>query len=368
MKLFGIMTTALPARDSKKAKDTTFIPSLTWRLFHTSGVKQGVKVLFFRAEDVDFHAKRVHAWSCSSNDGLTNWKRSYHLLPSVVYENYFLHLVRKHSRVLDVKKQFKLRGIPVFNPALYNKSALHHILTRSDKTKLYMPVSKTLRDSAEVLDYLSKYSTVYLKPINGSGGAGILQLEKLVNGKIRIRSERFIQDRPYDKILDQTELKPLVKKLMGKRKYIIQEGLDLLQKNLHKIDFRVVVHRGLDGEWSSIGIRPKLGKNNSIVTNSHAGGKKTTWNELLEWAKQNQVSLPSASQIERAAVLVARQLTKTRPTLSHLGIDVAVDKKLNIYVLDVNIRPGRDLLTRDMLLKVTDKTVKFANYLIIKYA
>ncbi|WJH35376.1 YheC/YheD family protein [Paenibacillus sp. CC-CFT747] len=61
--------------------------------------------------------------------------------------------------------------------------------------------------------------------------------------------------------------------------------------------------------------------------------------------------------------MAGRVLTRFRPTLSHLGIDVALDRRNRIFLLDFNPVPGRGLLTPSMRKRVTYLTTGFAKYL-----
>ncbi|WP_369125274.1 YheC/YheD family endospore coat-associated protein [Alicyclobacillus fastidiosus] len=322
-----------------------------------------MKVLFFRAEDIDFQKRRVHAWTSTSKDGLSGWTRNYHPLPDVIYENYYLNLVGSDPRILKVRREFIRRGIPVFNPTLFNKAALHRILSASDSTRGYIPPSSPVRKASDVLAFLKTFQPIYLKPVTGSGGAGILQVELLGSGQIRVRSERFTNNQRFTKYFTSGQFQHFMARQLSKRRYLAQKGLKLIHKGDQKIDFRVVVHRDSTGMWKSVGIRPKLGKTGSIITNSHAGGQKTTWSRLFRWSQQERVHLPDRSALEKASIAVAERLTAFRPHLSHLGIDVAACEDGRIYVLDVNPRPGRDLLTPEMLVLVTQYTVGFASYL-----
>ncbi|MFB5189113.1 YheC/YheD family protein [Alicyclobacillus fastidiosus] len=322
-----------------------------------------MKVLFFRAEDIDFPKKRVHAWASTSKDGLSGWSRSYHPLPDVVYENYYLNLVGSDPRLLKVKRELVRRGTPVFNPTLFNKAALHRILSASDSTRKWMPPSSLIRKTSDVLSFLNTHKTVYLKPVNGSGGAGILEVKRLGPDQIKVQSERFTNNQRFTKHFTVTQFQHFITGQLAKRKYLAQKGLKLIHRGKQKIDFRIVVHRDHAGVWKSVGVRPKLGKAGSIVTNSHAGGHKTTWNQLSQWSRQEGLHLPEKTALENAAITVAERLTAFRPYLSHLGIDVAVCEDGEIYVLDINPRPGRDLLTPEMLELVTQYTAGFASYL-----
>jgi glutathione synthase/RimK-type ligase-like ATP-grasp enzyme len=332
-------------------------------MFHAAGKKYGLQVLFFRSEDVDFNRRRVRAWSSSTDHGESGWKRAWHPFPDVLYENYPVGVKGSGIGAKSVKRRFIKLGIPAFNPRFFNKANLHRLLIRSPKVFGYLPESRLAARASDIIRLLQKHGFVYLKPIFGFQGKGILEIRQMGQDQFQVRSAKMREQSKADRTLTLRQLENFAERLLKNRKYLVQQGLELISRGDRKIDFRVVVHRGADGKWHSAGIRPKLGRPNSIVTNSHAGGSKTTWQALYNWAHRNHISLPSAAELEKPALAAARYLTRYRPTLSHLGIDVAVDRKNGIYLLDFNEIPGRDLLTYNMLRRVTDLTAGFASFL-----
>ncbi|PZE21431.1 YheC/YheD family protein [Paenibacillus xerothermodurans] len=363
MKRFGILQTAFPARGTRSPAGASYVPRVTWRLLHSAGRRHGLQVLFFRAEDVDFHENKVHAWSSTSSDGMSAWTRQWHPLPDVVYENYPMDPKAVRARAKRVKRTFAGLGVPVFNPVFFNKADLQTILSHEPSIAQYLPKGRVAGTRADVTSFLKEHRTAYLKPIDGYQGRGIIEVRLLNGNRVRVKSDKFRGGRSLLRKCSLSKFQSFAGRLLKKRRYLIQQGLDLLKKGERKIDFRVVLHRGADGKWQCVGIRPKLGRPGSMVTNSHAGGSKTTWEKLERWARRTHTPLPSAAELQTPALLAAEHLTRYRPTLSHMGVDVGVDSPRGIYLLDFNVVPGRDLLTSDMLRRATDLTAGFAAHL-----
>ncbi|WP_123040288.1 YheC/YheD family protein [Cohnella candidum] len=361
-KRFGILQKAFPPRGTRAAA-LFRRPAKTWRMFHAAGRKRGLQVLFFRSEDVDFRRRRIHAWSTESEDGNTGWNRAWHPFPDVLYENYPVGVRGRGIGARPVKARMAKLGIPVFNPFFFNKAKLHKLLNENSEIASHLPESISATRVSDILALLNKHSFIYLKPIRGSQGKGIVEIRQTGANRYAVRTSGPAAKGLRDITMTEARLRAFCLRRLRKGKYLAQQGLDLIRRGDRKIDFRVVVHRGEDGQWHGAGIRPKLGRPGSIVTNSHAGGTKTTWEELRAWADLSGTLLPAAEHLVKPAILAVKYLTRFRPTLSHLGIDVAVDRKGGIYLLDFNEIPGRDLLTPSMLKRVTDLTAGFASYL-----
>lgn len=356
--LFGIMTSSFPRKVSAK---TSHKPHKVWRLFHESGIQKGVQLVFFHPQDADFSRRRIYGWSCTSKDGISGWQQGWHRFPDVVFENVVLSAVGK-TGALRVKGKLRGHGVQVFNPALFTKNNIFKILQSQKGMQPYLPKTRSVVQAHDVLRFLREQHLVYLKPISGSGGKGVIEL-RLSGDNVEVRSERFRRDRRYEASMPLSQLPLFLKPLLRQRRYVVQQGLELLMKDGRKIDFRVMVQRDETGKWRQTGIRPKLGRVNSVVTNTHSGGLRGDYQQIREWAEKMDFTLPDTDQFEKVAVLTAETFTKYRPNLSHLGIDVAVDVKGNPYVLDVNPRPGRDLLTAEMRVRYCECIVGFAAYL-----
>lgn len=359
--LFGIITAGFPRRVRTDGSAKPYVPGETWRKFHLAGLQHGIRVVFFHPEDVDLFRNRVWAWVCESNDAANGWKLKWFRIPDVIYENVVMHALER-TGTLIVKRKLIRRGIPVFNPRLFNKIRIFEILQRDKRLIPFIPKTMTVHRVKDVIQFLFLSKCVYLKPIDGSGGKGVIELMQ-EGVSVRVRSERFHNDKRFERLMTVTQLNRFLNNLLRRKKYIAQQGLNLISKQGRKIDFRVVVHRNETGKWHLIGIRPKLGRLGSIVTNTHSGGLRGDYHEIVKWAALTGIPLPSRELFEKIAVYNAELFTRYRPTLSHLGIDIGVDTGGNAYVLDVNNRPGRDLLTPSMLNKAVDSMTGFAKHL-----
>ncbi|UUZ86892.1 YheC/YheD family protein [Paenibacillus sp. P26] len=165
-----------------------------------------------------------------------------------------------------------------------------------------MPDGKPAVTVSDVTGLLKKHGCIYLKPVNGYQGRGIIEVRRISRNQVRVKSDKFSGNRSPLQIYTAKQFESFANVLLKKNKYLVQRGLEPLKMGDRKIDFRVVVHRGERGTWHSAGIRPKLGKAGSMVTNSHAGGTKTTWEKLERWARRTGSTLPAAGELEKPAI------------------------------------------------------------------
>ncbi|MCZ8522320.1 YheC/YheD family protein [Paenibacillus mucilaginosus] len=116
---------------------------------------------------------------------------------------------------------------------------------------------------ARLQTMLKRYpSSVYFKPVRGSGGNGIVRIQRLKSGKYLMR---HLQERKVLPSLDS--LYGVLKRFAGRRPYLLQRGIRLMKTRGKPFDLRVMVQKTKGGRWLSTGIFAKIGKPGKVVNN-----------------------------------------------------------------------------------------------------
>jgi glutathione synthase/RimK-type ligase-like ATP-grasp enzyme len=179
---------------------------------------------------------------------------------------------------------------------------------------------------------LDRYKMVYIKPNNGTGGRGIMRAEKLEEGyKYQFKTST----RAYSTFANM--IRSMEKQFENDR-YVIQQGIHLLQYNGRIFDLRVMVQKNHKGKWETTGIVGRIGHPKKIVTNVCRGGSSKSIEALLK----NHV--PSVREYKKRlnhlGSRTARQLNKTFPRITQLGLDIGIDRDLHPWILEANPRPA----------------------------
>lgn len=184
-------------------------------------------------------------------------------------------------------------------------------------------------------DFLSRHPVVFLKPVIGTGGYGVIKVSREDNRYI-------VQNGSNQKNIfrNKHKLFQAIQQRVRNKKYIIQQGIDLIHIHNRPVDFRILLLRP-GSEWLLMGIMGKWAAPNKIVTNHCRGGKAITLHQAFK--REGSFSADEIKDIEQRleslGMQLALRLQQRFRYLRELGIDVAIDHDKNIWILEANTRP-----------------------------
>lgn len=77
-----------------------------------------------------------------------------------------------------------------------------------------------------------------------------------------------------------------------------------------------------------------------IVTNYHNGGSIVSVNTLLKSHMNPSETLSTVNQLKSLGVQIAGQLETTYPGIKEIGLDIAMDQHMDMWLLEVNTLPS----------------------------
>ncbi|MCY9591482.1 hypothetical protein PC41400_14195 [Paenibacillus chitinolyticus] len=178
---------------------------------------------------------------------------------------------------------------------------------------------------------LDTYKMVYVKPNSGTGGNGVIRVERKENG-YSFQLHTFVKKFP-----DFDSMAAALRKRIKKTPYVIQQGIHLLRHKGRLFDLRIMIQKNPSGVWETTGIIGRIGHPRKIVTNLCRGGSSKPVEVLLKEhgadIKRYQASLRSLG------LRAARHLNKTFPRIKEVGLDIGLDPNLHPWILEANPRP-----------------------------
>lgn len=272
------------------------------------------------------------------------WKKEKFQIPTFIYDRCFYSNKEKIKKYSPIVNWLKNRPETTFlGHGLPNKWDIYQSLQKHSILSHYIPETHLIKTPEQVLSYLRKKKQIIIKPVHGSGGKGILSLCVQEKG-IEIRTERN-RNQILKIFTKKAQFTSWLYKLIHTHPYMMQPFLKLKDNKNFPFDIRVLLQKDSNGNWFEQGRGVRVGKQNSIISNIRGGGDTLTFSE---WVNR----LPSTTRVlvEDEINTILQSLIKSIDTmhgpLFELGIDIGVAQNGSIWLLDINSKPGHQVILR----------------------
>lgn len=268
------------------------------------------------------------------------WESSIYPLPDVVYDRIHSRTAEARNNVQYAKNRLmKLPYLHYFNPHYFNKWNVHQILLTNPLLINYLPETLEL-DNHNLQKMLQKYRVLYMKPSNGSLGKGII---KVSASKGKLKYVAYRSRRIHNQASSPAELMRKTKKLRDDRHYIVQQGLNLAKYKGSLFDLRIIYQKNGRGEWLISKKFCRIAPRGSSISNLSSGGRVEKSSKVLRYLFKTEDLIKSKNeQIRLLCKLVASTLeTVSNSTFGELGLDIGIDQKGHLYLIEVNSKPRK---------------------------
>jgi hypothetical protein len=315
-------------------------------------------VFFFTHADIQRQSDTINGWRYTNR-----WVRNRFPIPNVIYNRVTSRKLESLASVQQFMKYAKSRYNAVFfNEKYLNKTEVFKALKQEPELHVYLPESHLLSNFALLKTMCSKHNVVFLKPNSGSLGKGIIRINRNANTTYTCHFNSFngVRKQSFTSI---EKLFNAISSKMKKNRYQIQRGLNLLSVGSRPVDFRALVQRDDTGQWSITSIVARIAGNQQFVSNQARGGTITTVKAALA---RTGVAAASGglAKLRRAALQIAKGIeTQMTGHFAELGIDLAIDTKGHVWLIEVNSKPSKnDKAPLSATGKIRPSVTKFVQY------
>jgi hypothetical protein len=329
--------------------------------------EQGVGLYVFLPGEIDWREGIARCYVYKSDQ--KHWVRTKRPLPDLVLPKIMGKPPQWRGRILHDMTQIA-RRVPfgTFSNATGQKWNVHQTLAKNPNIRPCLPETRLVKTPLEIDDMLNRHHTVYVKPIYGTQGKSIYRLTR----QDKACRVQFTQNgRTFTKRLKRPGPnweKFLQKRFCAKRSFLVQQGIDLLtDRGGRPVDFRWLVQKDGQNNWHITARIARIGGAGSITTNLHTGGVAVNADDLLK----QTILLDATSRadmlrrLDTAAFDIATTLEAKAGQIGELGIDFGVTKAGDIYMIEVNPRPGRQMLnqtSKEVRALSLQRNIEYAKY------
>lgn len=206
------------------------------------------------------------------------------------------------------------------------------VLSRHDGVAKHIPAMQ--KYSVEHLrEMLNQYGYVVAKPIVGTGGHGVVKIERSgASGYSLHHGARRRGPLSWDAMTAEVE------RIRHGRPYMIQQGIRLATIGGRPVDYRVKMVKQGSG-WHVTAVVARVARPGLFVTNMCRGGQVLHGTVALRRTFPAKVVRPKRATMVGVARTCTYLLEREYPGLGALGYDFGVDRRGRVWILEANTRP-----------------------------
>lgn len=292
----------------------------------------GVEVVGLDPDDFDERSGILMAARFRRGGG---WSFAETGLPDVAWDRTFQWDGGKHLR------PFRRRRIPLVNQRRLDKWETHLTLASTPRLRPYLPETERAVSADQLREMLDRHPRLFLKPITGSVGRGIVQVSRGGVGSLLLRYVSEEAEGLREVIASPGQLDRWLARHPGR--YLVQQGLDLRVWGERPADLRALVQKDGKGRWALTGMGVRLAANGRFTTNLHTGGDCVPAESLIR-----RLELPGhfLGDMEQTALAIARAIDRAADGVGELGLDFGMDRGGRVWFIEQNGQPGRSIFQR----------------------
>lgn len=273
----------------------------------------------------------------------TTWVTRRCPIPDVVFDRGFFRGVERVRARKLLNRLVQEYDVKLFNRDVGNKWDVYRILAADPALVRHLPETAKA-DEDMVADFIRRYRVVYVKPAVGNQGRNVFRIVrrgKRLTCRGHLRRGRLLST----SLAGPAALLQVLKETGEQSPFIVQRGLELARVQGRAADVRVLVQRDKTGRWSYTGAGVRIGGPASVVSNLHAGGSAAKLDVLVPRKGRKEKVMELESRIKELTLRVAEALSQGA-LLGELGIDLGLDAEGHLWIIEVNMRPGRATFRR----------------------
>lgn len=310
-----------------------------FRQYCEVGRRVGLDVFVFSPRDIDWRRGRIAGYVWKGG----RWQRAPFPFPDLVMDCCRCLGTEEMRRTRVALRALRRHGVRLLGVALPGKWPVYRRLVGTAAAR-WLPETVLYAGWASVEPLLARHGRAVIKPSVGTSGAGVLLLERF-GGGLRIRGRTMRNGVFYRVFSRARDAAAFLDRWTAGRRFVVQQGINLLQWDGRVADVRAFVQKNAAGAWELVAAGGRVGPRGSATSNLHGGGQGVPLAALLKPLDPEKRARVQA-ELRELALTVARAVEQAFGPLFELGLDVGIDGDGRLWLLEVNSKPGRALYAR----------------------
>jgi hypothetical protein len=271
------------------------------------------------------------------------WIKEVFPIPAFIYDRCYYKQDSFSTRARPIVQWLKKSPLTTFlGHGLPSKSDVYEAFKNHPSLSPYIPETVKAESSRQILQALFKQKTVLLKPDQGSQGRGIMLLS-FYGKQLKIQSQRG-QELTEVNFQDEASFHQWMTQKMERGSLLIQPFLNIHNYEGKPFDIRILLQKDAQGNWQEAGRGIRQAQSGQILTNISHGAEILSFDDGFHSFSPAQRRF-ICDELDSIIPLIPAVLEKAFSPLFELGIDVCIDRKGAVWILDMNSKPGRKIVT-----------------------
>jgi hypothetical protein len=303
------------------------------------GQTMGITVYVLTPRGLNAYGKKeIEGYLLDHHSTRLRWIKAKLPLPHIVYNRIPTRHSENSSEVqAAMHKLQKTFGIHFFNPHFFNKWTLYTQLSSLKELSPLLPDTILLSKTA-LQTMCKKHATLYLKPIHGKAGIGMIRIYRQ-NKEYELIVQKKMQRKKKYMVSSFASLWEMIQNLCKKDKYLVQQGISLAQYRRRPFDVRMLIQKNGQGEWKVTGIGIRIAGKRAITTHVPMGGKIENVNKVFKTVFAGKET-EKITQIQETGIILAQAIQfKQKRLLGEMSIDLGIDPNGKIWFFEANAKP-----------------------------
>ncbi|WP_066174180.1 YheC/YheD family protein [Bacillus marinisedimentorum] len=242
--------------------------------------------------------------------------------PDVIYNRIPERWYERGAAARKLFSSLRKHRIPYFNGSFFNKWEALDALQHHPDIKEAIPDTELFDNESDWPVILERFGTIFVKPIDGSKGKGIVKVEKQ-GGALLVSG----QNEPAFTCTEDELMR-----MFESRKYLVQAAVKLPLFEGSPYDFRILCHKHHDC-WSVSGVGIRQAGEHAVTTHVPQGGRILNFDQIP--------IRPDIRQFERILPEIGETLEQLAGPLYEFSIDAGVSPEGRLAIFEANAKPMR---------------------------
>lgn len=330
------------ARGSERSGTPPFADRGFYRRLSRIGEQRGIRVIIFDPLRTNWRTGCITGYQY--NSARRRWYKVHRPIPPIIFDRCFYSGKSQYLRYqAAINRLRRVRSVYRIIRGLSGKWQVQQMLANDDKLRPYLPETSVLTDLRQVSEWLQLGRACILKPNAGSHGKQIIRIDGK-DSRIYEVTGRDMMNREIRAEFDSlAQLLLWLRRFIGSRKFLLQEALELQTEAGQSFDVRSLMQKSGDGKWHLTGMAVRLGKPGSLTANIHGGGSSSPLEPFLAAHYETTEVEEIMRELTELSYQIPMQLERETGELLELGIDFGIDRRAQVWILEVNSKPGRSV-------------------------